>query len=361
MGGGPSGSATAIALARLGRTVILLERSRYDGVRIGETLPPIAQLPLSNLGVRDVLVDGTHAAVPGSVSAWGRPDLYEEDFIFNVYGHGWHLDRTRFDAALATAAEDAGARVCRGARVTSCAATTGGHWQIAFELEGARVLLHASFVVDATGRTSSFARRQGRKRINHDRLVGIVGFSSERPAESFDSRTLVEAGASGWWYSAELPSGQLILAYMSDADLLPRGVARVREHWHEQLAQAPHTRERASIADGVGTTLTTVSANSSILDRVSGERWLAVGDAAMTYDPLSSYGICKALNSGIEAANAIERWRARKADALATFAQSAQKDFQNYLATRAMYYAREQRWPASLFWQRRHTRSAAAG
>ncbi len=39
-------------------------------------------------------------------------------FIFNPYGHGWHIDRRRFDERLANAAQDDGVRVVPGARVT---------------------------------------------------------------------------------------------------------------------------------------------------------------------------------------------------------------------------------------------------
>lgn len=37
------------------------------------------------------------------------------------------------------------------------------------------------------------------------------------------------------------------------------------------------------------------AATSSILDRVGGGRWLAIGDAATVYDPIASQGIHKAL------------------------------------------------------------------
>jgi flavin-dependent dehydrogenase len=353
MGGGPAGIASALALACRGRSVIVLERTHYDQVRIGETLPPIARLPLAHLGLRALLAEGEHLPSPGIISAWGQAELFEESFIFNAYGRGWQLDRSRFDAAMALAAEDAGARVYLGARINSFKAAPCGGWQIDFLAEDRCQCIRASFLVDATGRASSLARRLGAKRNRYDRLVGVVGFvTSERPGESYDPLTLVEAGASGWWYSVYLPSGQLVVTYMTDADLLPRGTARVGSYWYQQLEQAPHTRARVNNR-AVESGLKTVAASSSILDRVSGERWLAVGDAAMTYDPLSSYGVCKALNSGLEAADAIERWSLRQADALPAFTRSVHSDFRKYLAMRAMHYRREQRWPASPFWQRR--------
>ena len=40
VGGGPAGCSTALALARTGIAVTILERSRYEAFRVGETLPP---------------------------------------------------------------------------------------------------------------------------------------------------------------------------------------------------------------------------------------------------------------------------------------------------------------------------------
>ncbi len=359
LGGGPAGTAAAIALARYGRSVVVLERSQYDRVRIGETLPPIARVPLTQLGVWERFIAEGHAPSPGILSAWGQVELYEENFIFNAYGHGWHLDRARFDAMLASAAEQTGATVYRGAHLTSCVPMPSGGWQVGFTLDGAPQSLRAAFLVDATGRASSRARHQGARRIVYDRLVGVAGFfACGASRETHDTRTLVEASENGWWYSAYLPDARLIVAYMTDADLLPDGLARVREHWEQQLARASHTHAR--VRDGaLETHLTVIAARSDKLDRVTGERWLAVGDAALTFDPLSSHGITKALQSGLSAAWAIEQWSACQPDALIKYERQAQKDFDDYLKTRAAQYGRERRWPASIFWRRRQTTRSA--
>ena len=52
---------------------------------------------------------------PGIASAWGQAELYDNDFIVNPHGPGWHVDRRRFDAMLARAAEESGVEVLRGA------------------------------------------------------------------------------------------------------------------------------------------------------------------------------------------------------------------------------------------------------
>ena len=133
IGGGPAGSAAALALARRGRSTILLERSNYGGQRVGETLPPAIQKLLVSLGVWGQFLADGHSPSFGTESAWGRADLHANHFIFNPYGSGWHVDRARFDAMLARAAEDAGASVYPGAQLTGCEEDNAGVWRIEIE------------------------------------------------------------------------------------------------------------------------------------------------------------------------------------------------------------------------------------
>ena len=116
LGGGPAGAATAIALARLGWSVTILERSHYESARIGETLPPDIKHLLIALGVWDQFLADNPLESPGIASAWGQAELYDNDFIVNPHGPGWHVDRKRFDAMLARAAEEQGVEVLRGVR-----------------------------------------------------------------------------------------------------------------------------------------------------------------------------------------------------------------------------------------------------
>ena len=126
LGGGPAGASTALALASSGFSVTIFERSRFGAARIGETLPPHARQPLTELGVWDRFLADGHLESPGVVSVWGRTEPYENDFIVNPYGPGWHLDRGRFDAMLAHAAAKAGAELLAGARPSACTRGTGG-------------------------------------------------------------------------------------------------------------------------------------------------------------------------------------------------------------------------------------------
>jgi flavin-dependent dehydrogenase len=180
-----------------------------------------------------------------------------------------------------------------------------------------------------------------------------VGFFSARSAgRKRDYQTLIEATENGWWYSAWLPDSRLVVAYMIDADLIPKGGAPVSEYWQSRLEQAPHTRSRI-IGCVPETNLRSVAANSYRMDRVTGNNWLAAGDAAMAFDPLSSQGIYHALKSGLLAARAIEDCQLGDQTGLEEYSRETQRRFDKYLSMRAVYYSQERRWSSSAFWQRR--------
>jgi flavin-dependent dehydrogenase len=367
LGGGPAGTATAIALRGRGLTVVVLETSHYDRASIGETLPPGARAILARLGVWDRFVDAGHASSPGIVSIWGEETPFENPFILSPYGDGWHLDRQRFDAMLADSAAEAGARICCGARMSSCVpefrdgAAIG--WHAVFSHHGLSCKLRTRFVIDATGRAAAFARRQRAHRIAIDRLVSLVMvLPLQVAAGDHDGRTVVEAAADGWWYSAMLPGARVIAGYMTDADLLPRRRGSRRDFWDARLDGTTRTKEHLrslGVRAPGSTEPSLVAANTSRLDAFSGRGWLAAGDAAFALDPLSSAGLLHALTSGIDAADAAQKSFAGDDTALRAYDERRHRTFARQAQLRTLHYGREQRWPRSVFWNRRQDMAGA--
>ena len=350
LGGGPAGSATAIRLARSGLSVVLFERSQYRDWRVGETLPPEVRTLLGPLGVWERFTGEGHLECYAIHSAWGRTEQYENDFIYNKYGLGWHVDRRRFDEMLAQAAEEAGAAVWRGGQAAALR-REAGTWQLTVAGSDSRPCAQAPVLVDATGRSAWGARAQGSRPILWDRLIGVVGLLPPATAQA-DPILLLEAVEFGWWYSAPLPNGGMIASFMTDGDILSGSHMRPMAFWKDALAHTTHTAER--IRDHcVPQEVRIRPASTRRLEQIAGPGWLAAGDAASTFDPLSGTGIAKALQEGMAAADAIVRYLGPDSSALATYAAEVERDFDKHLETRAAYYGQERRWPRSVFWERR--------
>jgi flavin-dependent dehydrogenase len=332
-GGGPAASAAALFLARGGLRVIIVERGDDRGDKPGESLAPAAKPLLQRLGVWDDLARDGHLPCHGNRSVWGSDRVDELPFVFSPYGHGWHLDRRRFEQRLSERACEAGALRVTGTSVRAIE-RIGGGWRL-----DCGEPVEAPFVIDATGRASRVARMLGARRVIHDPLVALVAFLESDDVDR-DSHTFIEATEDGWWYTAALPRNRLAAMFITEPPapaFAPAGetLARIERHGY-RLTAPPRV----------------VDAGSARLDTLGGDGWLAIGDAAMSLDPLSSHGIAAALHGGLLAAEAILGGDARR------YFHAMEAMWSGYVSMRQAYYAAERRWPGSAFWARR--RSAAA-
>lgn len=348
VGGGPAGATVALCLARRGWRVCLFEATRFDGERYGETLPPEVNPLLRELGVFDEFRALAPLESPGIVSIWGGPPS-EQDYLCNRHGPGWHVDRNRFDQMLCRQAAAAGAtwfEGCRAGVAGDIGKNDRARWSVG-EI-AARVL------VDASGRNGLRIGRDGQRiggggqRETEDRLLAIVLRLIHPGGAPPDERTYVETTPDGWWYSAPLPQGETIAMFFTDCDLYTReGIAI-----EEQLSQASLTRGRMLGAQAVATR--TVYASSSCRKAIAGEAWLAVGDSASSYDPLSGMGIVKALRQATNAAIAADGFLRGETGLLADYAALIRREFDAYVLERRAHYAAERRWTGREFWDKRH-------
>jgi len=352
LGAGPAG--TSLALMLLKRAphlkVRIVEKSDFSREKTGETLPPQIKDLMEPLGIFQQFQQEGHLPAHGTSVVWGADLLQENNFLLQTSAPGWRIDKNRFNLFLIREAERRGAQI----NINTQAKFTGRVQSLFHFLltssAGAEESLQASFVVDATGRSASFAAQMGARKVRFDNLTGIWRFY-QLSNGNCGVETLVEACATGWWYSASMPGNKLVVAYMTDSDLAPEQQLR-QGGWEHQLNSAPRTQKRLKKTEGAGE-LKFWPAASQCLDAFCGEAWIAVGDAAGTFDPLSSQGVFKAMKSGIFGAYAALDYLDGKTNALEKYEQLVKREFENYLEIRSKFYQKEQRWPQSPFWQRR--------
>ena len=353
VGGGPAGSAAALALQARGIGALVVERGAYDEPRCGETLHADARHALIALGAWQSFMSLRPVPAPRLLSAWGEARPRERPAELERGGHGWHIDRVSFDAMLARAAERAGALVYCG--VTAVAVTRAGtRWRVSLRGSKARTEVDARWLVDASGRSSFVARHAGARRASFDRLVGVVG-RYDAPLD--DGRLLVESVEDGWWYSTPVPGGKTVAVYLSDSDTLAGRDLRMQ--YQDRLGAAPQTSARLGHLQGPE--LRVVAAATQSISPAAGESWIAAGDAAFTLDPLSGSGIRRALDGGLAAGIAIAAALHGDNTAVDRVRRGLEAEVGRELAARRDHYAQEQRWPASPFWARRQSLKESPG
>jgi flavin-dependent dehydrogenase len=165
---------------------------------------------------------------------------------------------------------------------------------------------------------------------------------------------MVEAFEDGWWYTAGLPDGRGFIGCMTDADLARTMRLHDAKEWLRKLDAMPHVGAMARHGN-LCSSIVIRSASSRRLEPAAGDHWLAVGDSASRFDPLSSQGIAKALRSAIFASYAIGDLLTRDDESgIDRYRRYVLEEFGSYAEVRAKYYREEQRWPESEFWRRRH-------
>lgn len=358
IGGGPAGLVTALALIDEGIEPAVIETTSYDRPRFGEHLTPDAFAVLKKLRVDRIVREGGHLESPGVCSMWGSAEPIEIPGIMRAMGAGLHLERPTFEASLAREVESRGGRIFRGCRVRRIdrvdeSGACGPSWRLEVsspKFEHRRgACFETRFVVDGSGRPASLARRLGRAPIRHDTLIGL-GLVLPAPGEV--EMPLVESTRQGWWYTAPLPAGELVAIFFTDRDLIAESGCSRQAFWIEALESSSATMVRVG-RQARDLRPQGVPAQSHRMVHSHGEGWLAVGDAAMAIDPLSSNGLAAAIRDGSDAG----RWIA---DALGSERrphsrnQSLALAFDEYLKIRSKFYRMERRWPDSLFWARRH-------
>jgi flavin-dependent dehydrogenase len=155
-GAGPAGAVAACVLAREGRRVLLIDTVDSAMPKIGEALPGAAARLMCALELPAPKRGGPHAAIGGNLSSGGSDELIAREFILEPDGPGWRLDRARFDADLRAGAVGAGAQY-HSARVASVE-RRDEDWLVRFNTASSEA---ARWIIDATGRRASIARRVG--------------------------------------------------------------------------------------------------------------------------------------------------------------------------------------------------------
>lgn len=315
-------------------------------------LPGAAEGLLQVLGVWEDMERARFPPCHGVTSAWGGEELRFSDWVFDCPSRGWRLDRRRFDALLCQAAQERGVEVRLRSPVRSCHDEAGAWSLTVGDGHGDHVYV-ATFVVTATGRGGAPGALSGGRRLADDRLVGLARRLEGAGNRISPTRTWIEAAPDGWWYVTLLGQDLVAVAYLTDADLLPRPDPDGEARWFSLLATAPRTSALLHDLRPLSSPRV-VAAGSSRRADVTGTGWIAVGDAAMTLDPLSGQGLYWALASGVAAADAVCRALDGDVEGTSRYSAWVGSAYEEYRRERRRMYLLEQRWRSSPFWARRH-------
>jgi flavin-dependent dehydrogenase len=149
--------------------------------------------------------------------------MIETDFLRDTDGHGWRIDRTRFDVWLRGVAVTRGALLAMPARLDAVE-RDDAYWHVRLAGTNGLLNLRAAVLIDCGGRAAPVARCLAARptRLAMDRLMCSWAVGRARDGVSGAGFSVVEAAEEGWWYTAPMPGQRRVVAFFTDADLPAR-------------------------------------------------------------------------------------------------------------------------------------------
>ncbi len=393
IGGGPAGASAARLLAAWGHSVLLLTRFEAGTPPLAESLPPSCRKVFEVVGVREAIEAAGFLTANGNTVCWGGGPPRTAAFGAGRVGH--QVLRRDFDRLLLAEARRVGTVVRTDVTVREVVVRGGGSlvgegdegtradWTDSPEAprganrgapivrvagrdnRGGAVAAVARTVLDCSGRAGIVARRH-RTRVQAGAttlaLIGVWRRDEAWPCIAGGSnaadgaRTVVEAYADGWAWSVPVSSGRRYVTVMVDprttetehaGSLAARYAAELRKTRHLARMTGGATLEGRPWA---------CDASQYGARRFGGPGFLLVGDAATFIDPLSSFGVKKAMASGWLAAvvtNTCLRQPARADLARRFYAEREREVWTSYRRQAAAFFGQVSSGELHPFWSDR--------
>ncbi|MEZ4265247.1 MAG: NAD(P)/FAD-dependent oxidoreductase [Myxococcota bacterium] len=313
VGGGPGGSSTANILAHLGRKVLVLERESFPRYHIGEAQLPAVLAILDVLGARKAVDDHGFEIKTGQTFYWNPADDAWDVTTQSLgrFSYSYFVRRAEFDQILLDVAEQRGACVRTQCDVSEILFSEAGR-AYGVRYQDANGKVHeeiAEYVVDATGSRCMLAKRFRLRRFT-ETMHSFAIWANYRNAKRLPGwRSRHNAAVTtdlGWfWMIPQTPDVASVGLVMAQS-LVPKGLTKARRQGflEEAIANCTVMRDLLSEAE-LDSELFVARDWSYRCTHRSGPGWMVVGEAAGFIDPLLSYGVNFALNTGILAATAI--------------------------------------------------------
>lgn len=356
VGGGPSGASTALSLLNYSNCkVTLIEQSDFNRTRVGEHVSAsiFDLIDYLKLHKSDFEKD-TFLPAYASKAYWGSDQVSTVNAIFTTEQSTFQMDREKFDFKLIEVAAERGATIYPRTKCLDYEQLADKSWRVSLShpTEG-KFTVQANYLVDASGRSGNVCRKVGVPSQKYDSLIGVGLFLALDSASKKFEQTL-ESTEMGWWYSACLPENKMVMTFFSDADIVSEHKLHQLETWNKLLQKSKQIKHTIQNAQALSDKLWVRNAQTQLSDARNLERFIAIGDAAASFDPISSMGIGFSISSACFAAKHIAHELEQDTSKTNVFQEDILRIFNQYHQIKTKYYQKEKRWLASKFWQRRN-------
>ncbi len=313
LGAGPAGCAAASALARRGRSVLLVDRDPEPRFKIGESLLPWNRPIFEELGLLEKVEAAGFQRKYGALFTNERTGGVRQVDFREAWDSSrpsaWQVKRKDFDGLLAAHAAESGVTVRRGVAVEDVLFDGARATGVRVLGPGGPEEIHAKVVVDATGQAALLAsrlkiRRQDsnlRKAALYAHFTGVWRAEGERAGD-----ILLPFLPDVWYWAIPFADKTASVGAVFAPSVLGTLSGKTNlERFEELLSRSKKMREYlagATRTSDVGS----VSDYSFTSTRYGGDGWVLAGDAATFLDPVFSTGVFLGMSAGLRAAKVID-------------------------------------------------------
>ena len=314
VGGGISGLILSILLKEKKIDHVVLNRvEKRKTLELPETIPPSTLVLLESLNLLE-LFSKSSSKTFGYHSLWNSDVLTTDNFFnHNPYKYGLKLNKKKLLNDLGELVSD------NIIQFNNLIEIDRSDENVTVKIESDHTVqtINSRIIIDATGRNRAILKLLG---ITNESLDNQVALSCHLPYFKHPKLihpVYVESFENGWGIVSTLNEhiNGMTLYTKKGSPILPQ--LKDYQNWKELLSNTKLLKD--FLTDDLNRKVVGGKANSSKASQITGSNWLAMGDAAIAFDPLSSHGISNAIYCANLASTAIESHVTN--DAIAPFQQ----------------------------------------
>jgi len=308
VGGGPASSTLAAVLAESGIKVGIWHKPKPGALIVGESLVPAIIPMLRKLDLEDEVREFSMLK-PGATFNM-TPETKFSFFFEDLRGlprYAYNVPRDKFDAALLARAQKAGARVFEQQAELRRGAGTDR-----VELSEATLAAANGFfdgtpnlIVDATGRARVIAKLLDIPSREGKRKDTALFAHLDQATVDFEGHVHTTRLERGWSWRIPLP-GRMSLGLVVPSEHLPKFGGTIEEQYDNVLRQDPILGEATRQSKRI-TPVLEFKNYQLVSERMAGDGWVMLGDAAGFIDPVFSSGLFLGIQGGLRLAAAIRK------------------------------------------------------
>lgn len=312
IGGGPAGSTAATTLARAGRRVLVMEKTKFPRFHIGESLLPYNRRIFDELGVWPKIAAAGFTVKRGAQFWMGDGSRHNRlDFSkgsFTEFPESIQVERAVFDRILLDRSRECGAEVREETLVLDHKSDDKGVTVRFRGPDGVESAATAGFLIDASGLSNHTGNLQSLREYypGHRKIAIFSHFSGvDMPKGNEEGDILIVRRENSWFWLIPLGPDKTSVGLVLDKEDFQSMRRKPAEVFEEAVRATKAVGMRFEHAEALIEPQVAVDFSYQNCSLVS-PRVVRVGDAAGFIDPIFSSGVMLAMSSGMEGAKAVD-------------------------------------------------------